>query len=271
MVLPNFLIVGTMKSGTTTLGDYLAEHDDVFVPSHEVHYFDNAQNYARGFAWYEKNFVGAERCLSIGEKSPSYSYDPKVPERIRRDLPGVKLIWIFREPVARAYSNYWHAVTRGNENLDFASAVTREPDRIARDIYRGYVERSIYVKQVKRYLSHFPREAMLFLLFEDLVKKTKPTLERTFDFLGVSRKFELTPDQKKSNVTYRPRSRRLEWLARRAFGDGLPYRVIHRINRSEKVYPPIDDQTKAQLRDRLRPHNRELAELTGLDLSAWER
>src|SRR5688572_513820 len=154
-VLPSFVIVGAMKSGTTTLGEYLTEHEEIHVPIPEIHFFDLPRNYERGVAWYERQFEGAGTKRIVGDKTGTYSYLPEVPPRIARALPHAKLIWIFREPVARTYSNYWHAVSRGNERLDFATAVEREPDRVGRDVFRGYVRRSIYVEQVRRYLDYF--------------------------------------------------------------------------------------------------------------------
>src|SRR4051812_49291642 len=80
--LPTFIIVGAAKSGSTTLVSYLQDHSDVFIPRSELHFFDDDENYRRGVDWYGRHFVGAADRRVVGEKTPSYSYIERVPERI---------------------------------------------------------------------------------------------------------------------------------------------------------------------------------------------
>ena len=104
-MLPNFLICGASKSGTTTLQEVLCTHPDIFMPKkkrangREIHFFNNDKNFAKGIEWYEKQFEGWNGEKAIGEKTPSYLCTPCVPERIHRFLPDVKLIFILRHPV----------------------------------------------------------------------------------------------------------------------------------------------------------------------------
>ncbi len=100
---PDFLIVGTMKSGTSSLRHYLSQHPQIAIPAREIHFFDRDDTYARGPAWYLGRLARDRTANTtiVGEKTPTYSYDPKVPARIHRDFPGVKLVWIFRNPVDR--------------------------------------------------------------------------------------------------------------------------------------------------------------------------
>ena len=271
-MLPNFIIVGAMKAGTTTLHDYLAGIEDVWIAPGEIRYFSNERNYARGLEWYERLFDPGAGKLAIGEKSPAYSYLPKVPERIHRCLPGVKLIWIFRDPVARTYSHYWHAATRGKERLTFASAIARERERVRSNILLGYMKRSLYAEQVERYLGFFPREQMLFLLFEDLVREPAAVVNRVLDFLCVPHVLEAPRVARHSNVTRAPRLVSLQWVTRTLLRRHHIAQLVQRVNRrAEPGYPRLSSEMRDQLAREFQEPNRALARLTGLDLGAWNQ
>lgn len=283
MVLPNYLIVGAMKSGTSTLMQYLADHNDIFVVPKELHFFSKECNYNRGIEWYAKQFKDASSELAIGEKSPPYSYLPNVPERIHQHLPQVKLIWIFREPVARAYSNYWHYIKSGFEHLDFESAIYREeermiaakanPDRFYDSPYcwclKGYRKRSVYIEQVRRYLECFPKDQMLFICFEHFIRDPHSTLKRVFEFLGV--RMDLSITIQRANTTRLPRSEHLTRIFRKLFGNTMWYYRAQRFNsKHTKGYPPIKEETKLYLRDYFKEYNKQLGELIEQDLSIWD-
>ncbi|MEX0719992.1 MAG: sulfotransferase domain-containing protein [Balneolaceae bacterium] len=164
MKLPDFIIVGTMKSGTSTLGHYLRQHKNIFMPKDEVYFFDATGGYKdrweKGIDWYREQFKDADENQIVGEKTPTYCYLVEVPERIYELLPEVKLIWIFRKPFDRAYSNYWHAVRNGGEKESFEYAEEDEQDRIKENIWNGYLQRSNYIKQVENYLKYFSLDQM---------------------------------------------------------------------------------------------------------------
>lgn len=106
-MLPNFLIVGAARAGTTSLYYYLKQHPDVFMsPKKEIDFFDVDKNFEKGLDWYERYFEGYTGQKAIGEASPLYMYLEKVPKRIAKVIPDVKLIFILRNPVDRAYSHY---------------------------------------------------------------------------------------------------------------------------------------------------------------------
>lgn len=171
MVLPNFIIPGAQKSGTTALRIYLAQHPEIFMANKEIHFFDNDENYKKGIEGYEKFFDGWKGEKAIGEKTPNYLYYEKAPERIYKLLPDVKLIFVLRNPVDRAYSHYRHNVRIGQETLSFEKAIEKEEERIKnprlKKIY-SYKDRGKYIIQIKRYAEYFPKSQMLFLLAEDL-------------------------------------------------------------------------------------------------------
>jgi Sulfotransferase domain len=272
MTLPNFLIVGAMKCGTSTLLGYMRQHREIHMAPREVHFFDRDQNYRRGIGWYEEQFVGAAQHRAIGEKTPGYCFVTQAPERIHRHLPKVKLIWIFRDPVARAYSNYWHFLRRGNERAGFADAITKglQQERRAGRSNCVYLDKGRYAEQIRNYLRFFPRDQMLFLRFEDFFRDPGLLLGTVFAFIGVSSD-EAIDTRSRRNTASLPRSVSLVWWSKALFKDTLPYRLIQKINKGPPTgYPPMPAEIRERLQLYYRPHNRELAELLGWDLSAWE-
>ena len=188
---PDFLIVGTMKSGTSTLAFHLRQHEKVYMPEKELHFFDGqgrfGDRWARGQEWYESQFPVDIPQTVVGEKTPTYSYVPGAAERIHSLYPDVRLIWIFRDPVDRAYSNYWHYVCHaGKETRSFREAVSAELRGDEKNIWKQYVRRSQYADQVKRFLQLFDKDDMLFLKFMDLKRDIADVLSQTYRFLGVS-------------------------------------------------------------------------------------
>src|SRR5439155_3447898 len=145
-MLPDYLIIGAQRAGTTSLYLYLTQHPCVapVVIGKGVHYFD--VDFAKGPGWYRGHFpvaarrylsrVGRDRPLITGEGSPYYLFHPLVPERVAALLPEARLIALLRDPVERAYSHYQHFVERGIETLTFEQALEAEPERL-----KGEVER----------------------------------------------------------------------------------------------------------------------------------
>ncbi len=273
MTLPNFVIVGAMKAGTSSFALTLRHHPQIFLPRKEVHFFDSGYWYSKGLDHYASYFAGANGALAIGEKTPTYSIGAEVPERMHKAIPNAKLIWVFREPVARAYSHYWFFVSKGKEPLSFKEALAREAAGETTDRTMHYRDRSAYAAQVERFLAYYPRENMLFLLFEDLVRDHHAVLKRTCEFLGVDPDFRFSDTLEKENATKIPRSQIVQSTAYRLFHKkGIRVlRWITAVNRrlGAEKYPPMDAEIKAELRAFYAPHNARLAEITGLDVSVW--
>jgi len=179
--LPNFLVIGAMKSGTTSLFHYLQAHPQVFMsPLKEVDFFAASGNWGRGLDWYRRQFDGAGRdVVAIGEASTSYSKYPEyegVPERIAETLPGVRLIYVVRDPIERIRSHYQHRSLVGAEREPLEVAVLGDP---------RYVDCSRYAFQIERYMKVFPRESLLVVSSEDLRFRRAQTIRRIYGFLGV--------------------------------------------------------------------------------------
>jgi hypothetical protein len=262
-----------MKSGTTSLAFHLRHHPHVAMPRREVHFFDRDPNHERGVGWYERR-LGAgvtPGTRVVGEKTPTYCYQPNVAARIHEAYPEVKLVWIFREPVARAHSNYLHAYRDGAIDMSFEEAVEREPELLKESIFNGYMERSRYWKQVERYLALFPREHMHFMLFEELVRDPSLELEGLFSFLGVAPGAFSFRDEPRGETTL-PRARRLLALTHDLTGRGPLWRAVRYLTLVGRApgYPALDPALRERFRKRFRDDNARLARLINRDLSAWD-
>ena len=197
--LPDFLILGAQKAGTTALYAYLRWHPEITGPSFkEVSFFD--RHYAKGERWYRAHMPVRRRSL-VGEASPSYLLHPLAPERVAGMLPGARLIALVRNPVDRAFSHYQHEVALGREPLSFEDAVDREDERMQGELERmlrdpsyfslawwnyTYIARGRYAEQLERWFAAFPREQLLVLFTEELSADTAATYRRVLDFLGVT-------------------------------------------------------------------------------------
>lgn len=186
-MLPNFLIIGAQKSGTTSLFRYLETHPQVFGPHRkELDFFvEENGEWARGVSWYERQFDGAGDAIAIGEASPSYTKFPSyagVPARIKSVLPDVRLIYIMRDPIERMRSNYLHGLAEGVEHRPIGEALLHDS---------RYIDGTRYAMQLHRYGEHFDRSQFLLLTTEALNARPAETMARVLDFLGVDSSLRL--------------------------------------------------------------------------------
>ena len=213
MSLPNFLVIGAQRAGTSLLHQILLAQPEVYVPVQrkEVHYFD--RYFERGPDWYESYFPAADataRYRAVGEITPDYLAIAEVPARIHALLPDCRLIAILRNPIDRAYSWYQYARRTRNDSRDFERFVREEPAALGAGLYHRHLH---------RYLALFPREALLVLVYEELVRDPASELGRLARFLGIG---TIRPDPdllgRRINPSELPRFRRAFALARRAGG-----------------------------------------------------
>jgi len=247
--LPDFLIVGAQKAGTTALYAYLRRHPGITGPSwKEVSYFD--RHYARGPNWYRGNFPNLLRARGelVGEASPSYLFHPLAPERVEELVPEARLIALVRNPIDRALSHYNHELALGRERLSFEDALAAEERRLEGEEERlrvdpryfssewwshTYKARGRYAEQLERWLEVWPREQLLILPSEELLGEPERAHAEVLEFLGAP-------------------AHRL---------DSYP-RVF------ERQYEEMKPETRAELADYFAEPNRRLYELLGRDL-AW--
>jgi hypothetical protein len=217
-LLPDFIIIGVQKGGTTSLYNYLIQHPCVASAfAKEVHFFDNhtpAHNYGKGMAWYRSHFeYGGYKLykklvygqnLITGEGSPDYIFDTHAPQRIAARMPPVKLIALLRNPIDRAYSHYLHNVKASNsydvgrEDLSFEEAIDREEDRLHGEkekllqdesyfsynyMHYSYLSRGMYADQLKTWFDLFPKEQILVVSSEDFFANPSHIFQQVLDFL----------------------------------------------------------------------------------------
>lgn len=208
-LLPDFLIIGGKKCGTSSLYNYLAEHPGV-APAFrkEVHFFDNSSKAGslRYRAYFPssvyRSYVRHRRGSGFitGEATPYYLFYPLAPKRVRQMVPEARLIVLLRNPVDRAYSHYHHEVRRGTEDATFEQAIEREAERLGgerEEMLRNggydslshrrysYLSRGVYVDQLRNWRDYFPEEQILILKSEDLYSDPASIVEQSLDFLGL--------------------------------------------------------------------------------------
>ena len=201
--LPDFVIIGAMKCGTTSLHGMLGAHPDIFMSREkELHFFAEDMNLGRGEGWYRRHFRTA-RAL-CGEASPSYAAWPRhagVPERMRALIPGAKLIYCVRDPIDRALSHYRHALASGAYRLPVDEGILREP----------FLRQGRYATQLERYLAAgWPEDRILVVEAEALRTQRKLTLEGILRFLDVDpgrRDVSRVPDRHVSELKRLPSDR----------------------------------------------------------------
>ncbi|MFZ9044759.1 MAG: sulfotransferase domain-containing protein [Cyclobacteriaceae bacterium] len=181
--LPDFIILGGMKCGSTSLFHYLKEHPQLFGSYFkEVDFFNNY--YDKRLDWYKMFFVNQGKKKRLNalafEADPAYLYDSEAPNRIAENLPNIKLIVLLRNPVDRTISEYYHHKRTGH-NYEFEEAM----------MSGRYSKKSMYAKYLRVYFKLFPREQFLLLSSEEFYKNTQASLKRIFQFLGVDEKYRV--------------------------------------------------------------------------------
>jgi sulfotransferase family protein len=247
--LPDFIIGGAPRSGTTWLYELLDRHPDVHMAKPvkpEPKFFLVDHLYAKGLQHYSDTwFAAAPAGRLAGEKSTDYLESAAAAERIARDLPHVKLVFILREPADRAYSNYLWTRMNGIETEDFETALRLEEERertlpekwrFARPF--SYFSRGLYADLLVPYFARFPREQMSILRFEDIEAHPADLAARLHRFLGV--------------------------VPRPEDADGLGV-----INPSENRGETLNESSRRDLMARYADANRRLAGMLGPDIQLW--
>lgn len=246
--LPDFIVIGAQKSGTSSLYAHIVQHPRVDGARYkELHYFDDRHHL--GPAWYRSNFPVQRRVRPgepvrlCGEATPAYLFHPAAAERAAALVPEARCIAVLRNPVDRAYSNYQHEVAHGREPLTFLEAIDTEEERVGKALERAradhsafdhaimhhsYLARGRYVEQLEEWLRHYPREQLLVIQAERLIDTPAQEMATVWTFLG------LHPDD---DVTF-------------------PHA-------NARPYEPLDEQLRSRLTEYFAPHNERLFELLG--------
>lgn len=265
-MLPNYLIIGATRCGTTWLGKNLMLHPEVFMPKNkEIHFFN--RHYDNGISWYEDIFKGASE-KAIGEATPGYLYHENIPELIRKHLPDVKLIVCLRDPVDRAYSHYWyreHERRAQNITISFEEKIKITP---------RLIEEGLYARKLSKYYELFPHENILVTFYDDLKSDPAQYLKEVFRFLGVDESFHspLLDKQINASASEVGKTRMLYYLHKFFNKIGIfgLAKTVDKVNRKE--IPKINPETRRMLLDEYYIEDiKKLETMVGRDLSAWKK
>ncbi len=273
--LPNFLYLGPDKSGSSWLFEVLRNHPDCFVPAcKDVYYFD--EHYDKGMDWYLDFFRDARPGVpAMGELSHSYLFSMEAADRIRQDLPGVKLMASLRQPVERCYSHYLYLVSSGLVTSSFAETIDNRP---------GLTRSSYYAKSVEGYLERFGAERFKVLFFDDLKKDPRHYARQVYDFLGLSFNEAFDYDKKvrearaARNVYLARLAKHGALMARKlglvnlvgAVKHGLAARLLYRPLKKGEA-PKMDPEVGKRLLERYIPDIEATEKLLGVNLDHWKR
>jgi hypothetical protein len=291
--MPNFLIVGAAKSGTTSLYRYLRQHPDIFMPEwKELSLFIGDSfgplHRAKKPYFYQKAFSRVQNQTAVGEASTAYLFDKAAPKIIKEQLGTVRIIIILRDPVAMSYSLYNHQLRKEGETIEnFEEALAKEEERRTDPGFKKtcygwhanyyYHQRASYYHQVKRYMDTFGEENILVILFEELAGETLSVVKKIFRFLGVDEAF--VPDIKVHNPAGNILNIPMFWkdtglflkTFQFVFSRNLIKKVPHLLrNIGRKPPQPLNEATAKKLRKRFYEDICRLEELIGKDLSAWK-
>ena len=244
-VLPDFIIIGAQRCGTTSLFSFLCDLGEVFNPiKKEIHFFDNF--YHKGIGWYKSHFpVTSRKQKIVGEASPYYIFHPQAMERMATTVPESKVIVVLRDPVERAFSHYKWEVRQGYETLSFEKALDEEETRLQGEIEKlknnsqyysldyqhySYTSRGMYYDQIKRLYKLIDPANCLILSSEEIFSGHQEAFSKLQDFLGLTH---------------------------------LNYKDFKEINATKSSI--MQEVTRARLKELFRSENQKLYELLGKD------
>ncbi|HUG23767.1 sulfotransferase domain-containing protein [Piscinibacter sp.] len=294
--LPDFIVIGAMKSGSTTLFEYLARHPRLFMCTpKEPQFFSRQHVWARGFDWYRSLFAASRSDQLLGEASTCYSRWPHfgdVPRRLHAYVPDARFIYQMRHPIERAYSHYGHLmemrVAAGESVLSFDEAL---------DAYPEIIDASLYLTQIQRFLRYYPRDRFLFMTLDAYRENLSAELTsvqrflevETLDLIAMGGPLQANPagaalqmkmwrktvdsvralpgmDMAVRLVPEPMRPRLRNWLLRSALGR----RATHRDAQEHRAkLGPLTEAARQRLADRFAGPTRELERFLGRDLRQW--
>lgn len=267
--LPDFLIIGAMRSGTTSLYRYLGAHPGIFMAPKELQFF--TEHFDAGLAWYRTQFAAAgER--QAGEATADYLARQSAIERIAATLPDVRLISSLRSPVDRTWSHYWLLRERGREERPFDTVIESEIEAIRTGNGDApgiiYLPHSRYDVHLERLTERFPADRLHTVVFERMAADPERTYRELCRFLDVDENFVPPGLGRQVNryVTFRS-------LRVRRVSQSLPQplaRLVARANtRTSGSYPELPESTRTRLNEFFAPTVASVEELIGQGIPEW--
>ncbi len=299
MIMPNFLLIGAQKAGTTALSHYMKQHSQIYMsPIKEPGFFDfedQKPNFlgpgdrelfshvSTDIESYRKLFQGVSNEIAIGEATTWYLYSSRAPKRIQYYIPNTKLIVILRNPVDRAYSAYLHLIRDGRELItDFAQALLEEETRINQnwEYLWHYKQMGFYYAQLKRYFDLFNKNQIRVYLYEDLKDNPVALMQNICRFLNVDETLIIGSPPRR-NVSGIPKNKLLDYLLKKQnfkllktpfklfLSSKMRENIIVNLNNKNLIKPQISPAVRTQLAKMYREDILKLQELIERDLSSW--
>lgn len=304
-VVPDFIIAGAMKCGTSTVHALLNTHEKVFIPDSEINFFDiddlfqhadffsfngswhwpnisvNPDSY---WKWYQSFFKDAPTDCLIGEDSTCYLPSARAPKRIAIQPKPIKVIICLRNPVARAYSQYWHMLRTGRAMFSFEDTIRFTPDYV--------LQRSMYLEQVQRFTGSISKSQIFFFVLEDFLARKEQVASNLLCFLGLD-EAQMPSGALETHTNratfprhvelYALKNRILRTVGNTNYFGKLPFQTADRksvpwlVRGIERLHskfnplsprdtPPMKDSTKYFLVSFFRTELRGLSEIVGVDL-----
>lgn len=268
--LPDFIIAGAMRSGSTSLYRYIGAHPQVFVAPKELQFF--TERFGEGIDWYAAQFAAAPQETVLGEATADYLARNTAMMRIHEVLPDVRLVASLRNPSDRAFSHHGLLAARGKEKRSFAAAVGDELNAVARSGESAsgiiYLSHSMYDVHLERVLRLFGREQLLVTVFERMIADPASTYAALCRFLGVDDSFVPRILGKPVNPYVGFRSLRVRTVAQR-LPKPLATAVAKLNTKSGAVADPPDEATWRRLGEFFAPRIERVEELLERPLPEW--
>lgn len=246
MKKPNFIIGGTAAGGTSYLYELLYQHSEIYLPKKRIpepHYYYKSWEYAKGLDWYLQEYFAnvPSSCIAIGERSSSYLYGgAKVAQKIAKDFPKMKFIFMLRNPIERAWANYRFTALQGLETLSFEQALRQEKERVAQSqgIWAeiqpfDYTGRGFYGKQLLEFLDFFPKEQILCIKSESLSRENFEPLLQIYQFLELTNQ-SFVPNNAPIHASPNVVSPKVQKELRDYFGDRFSL-LMNRVRKEESL------------------------------------
>ena len=289
MFLPNFLIAGASRSGTSSLHEYLASHPDVFMSRpKELHFFDENINYRKGIEFYQGYFNEVDSETAVGEATPLYfpygliqeskgewyiDKEEDVPRRIRDTMPDCRIILTLRHPVHRLYSQYLKNHWQGKISESFAAWIQNQEEAFnSREPRIGGVYQNRYGIHLRRWYDLFDESQIKVLIFEEWTQNPYPFMLDVCRFLGIDPyDFSENAFEKRNPASkYRPRHTKLRLMSKY-----IPRRVKTSLKRlmpeKKRGYPSMKNHTREWLLDKFESDIQETEKILNRNLDIWRR
>lgn len=266
-MIVDFLLIGSAKSATTSLCNGLTQHSDICFSEPKEPQFFSEDNWRDNLDNYHSLFKNKSAKL-YGEGSTNYSKFPHYNKNIHKDIldynPNMKIIYMMRHPIDRIVSHYIHSYNRGHESInDINTALTSNTH---------YLDTARYAMQIEPYISHFGRQNILMLFFEDFISKPQQVLDITFDFLGIER-ILVNKNALDTNKSFNRRVIHHKYDNPKTIIEKIRkigYIIKNYVNRDFiNQKPKLSSKTKTFVLNNLKEEIQKIEKLTNRDLSLW--